>query len=256
MQIKLATMQSHEQAHLLTAMENSLAMIQFQPEGTITWINSIFSKTIGYTPEELINNHHEQLCQKEFTLSDSYEEFWTRLRSGERFQDKIKRVKKDGKIIILEATYIPVKDEIGVVTSIIKIATDITYRENAVNDITTNIVNEANTVLSIAQRGHDKASEIIELTGELIEQSNKNSEILNNLQKSSNEIEGIVNTISEISIRTDILALNAAIEAARAGNEGQGFAVIADEIRTLANNSKRSIQDVEELVYSNKKRSF
>ena len=68
------------------------------------------------------------------------------------------------------------------------------------------------------------------------------------LAESSQEISKIVSVISQIATRTNNLALNASIEAARAGDAGRGFAVIADEVRQLADRSSKSLRDIEKIV--------
>ncbi|SET29919.1 Methyl-accepting chemotaxis protein [Natronincola peptidivorans] len=79
---------------------------------------------------------------------------------------------------------------------------------------------------------------------------NETTELMTKLDQHSNEINSIVETITAISKQTNLLALNASIEAARAGEHGQGFRVVAEEVRTLAEESSKSADEISKLLGS------
>lgn len=229
---------------VLAAIESSLAMIEFDIHGNVLKANGNFSRTMEYQDWEMSNLVHSQFCTNEYVNSKEYEELWKELRNGRTFQEKIQRITKYGRIIWLEATYAPVRDENGVVRAVVKIATDITERENNTIEVADELEHMASELLNRAEQGIKKSEEVALSTQMIVAESKENLEVLESLKKQATFIGDIVKTIRDIASQTNLLALNAAIEAARAGEHGRSFNVVATEVRKLANRVQNSIQEV------------
>ena len=119
---------------------------------------------------------------------------------------------------------------------------------NSVTNKTNNMGITADRTIDVVEQGKlivqelsDKSNVTVQLTKELVED-------INAVQESTEEIKGFADVINSIARQTNLLSLNASIEAVRAGERGKGFSVIADEIRTLANQSSDSARKINELL--------
>ncbi len=99
-----------------------------------------------------------------------------------------------------------------------------------------------------ARNGRKVVSETIELMNALAIDIDGASEVIHELEQDSGEIGSVLDVIRNIAEQTNLLALNAAIEAARAGEQGRGFAVVADEVRVLAGRTQQSTQEIQNTI--------
>jgi len=99
-----------------------------------------------------------------------------------------------------------------------------------------------------ATNGAEVVKNVVAVMGQIAEKVQESARTVGNLRVRSNQIGAIIDVIEDIADQTNLLALNAAIEAARAGEQGRGFAVVADEVRTLAVRTTRSTKEIGEMI--------
>ncbi|MDQ0422982.1 methyl-accepting chemotaxis protein [Peteryoungia aggregata LMG 23059] len=119
----------------LNAISRAQATIEFTPEGQILTANQNFLSAVGYKLEEVVGKHHSMFCDGEYVRSAEYQAFWKDLRAGEFKSSEFTRIRKDGRKIVMQASYNPIFDEDGRVFKVVKFAIDVTGRVQAVDAI-------------------------------------------------------------------------------------------------------------------------
>lgn len=161
----------------LAALDRSQAIIEFKPDGTILTANENFLNAVGYSLNEIQNQHHRMFVDPEEANSAEYTQFWNSLAAGEFQSQEFKRVNKSGQEIWIQASYNPLFDKDGKVYKVVKFASDITAQKLK------NFDNEG----QVAAISRSQAVIQFEVDGTII---TANENFLNAVGYSLNEIKG------------------------------------------------------------------
>lgn len=266
----------------IKAINQSQCVIEFKLDGTVIKANQNFLDFMGFSTDELEGVHHSRFCSPDYAASPEYKAFWAKLGEGVFQSGEFQRFTASGEEVWLQASYNPVFDLDGRPLKVVKVATDMTaiakrrrQRENIQHDIHTGLqtvsaaviqssgqaqaaVTDANqaatNVQSVAAGAEElaasfaeisrSAAEALSISREAVVESERTSGIMSGLSQSTAAIGRVVELINQIADQTNLLALNATIEASRAGEAGKGFAVVANEVKGLAAQTSKAIEDI------------
>lgn len=271
----------------VNAMMRSQAVIQFNLDGTVITANQNFLDALGYRLGEIQGKHHSLFVAPEERDSAGYRALWTGLNKGEFQAGQFKRIGKDGRQVWIEASYNPIFDLNGKPFKVVKFATDLSRRKSAnaalakefeatVKVLVDLVSQSANQLQSTAQTlaegakatssrsasGAQATEEVYASIGEISRQLaaatavvaegvttvDNSQTLINSLATDTAKIGAVSGLIADIAEQTNLLALNATIEAARAGEAGKGFAVVASEVKNLAGQTAKATGEISKQI--------
>ena len=243
-----------ETTRLLTTIDRTQAVIQFKPDGTIIEANDNFLGAMGYSLEEVSGQHHSIFVDSEYRDSEEYQDFWSDLAAGNDRAGQFPRISKSGATIWIQAMYAPVFDENGRVDRVVKLATDVTKRREAVAGIAAALVQLSDGDLGhrVAQSG---VAEIDEIGLAFNQASEQLGAALRTILDVSSAVETVVKAVDassdELSARTTNQA--ATLEETAAALEEltvtvKSSAAGAAEAETMASDTKLTAERSEAVV--------
>ena len=245
---------SREHENLISALQRSTAVIEFNLNGEVLTANQRFLDSMGYSLTQIQGKHHRIFCDASEANSPQYQRFWEQLRRGEFATGRFRRLDSHGREVWLEASYNPITDAHDNLYKVVKFATVITdqvNREAAIAEAASIAFETSKGTDDSAKNGASVVQQMLDTMRELSSRMQEAAQGIEALDKQSQLIGAIVKNISSIADQTNLLALNAAIEAARAGEQGRGFAMVADEVRQLASRTSSATEEITQVVGQN-----
>jgi len=228
----------------ISAISKVMGVIEFDLKGNITNVNPNFAAVTGYSPQEIVGNHHSMFVESGYKNSQEYKQFWEKLARGEPDNGQYQRVGKGGKVVCLQASYNPILDAEGNAFKVVKYATDITAKVNEAKAME-NAVHETGEVVGFVQNGdltqristHDKNGEIKQLCEGVNSIIDTMTDILASIKIAGETINTAAN---EISVGNNDLSQRTEEQASSLEETSASMEEISSTVKQNAANAKQA----------------
>lgn len=205
-----AALQAADSRGKMEAVSRVQAMIEFTPDGKILTANDNFLRAVSYDLDDIRGRHHSMFVEPSYARSPDYAAFWKKLQAGEFVAAEYRRIGKNGKIVWLQASYNPIFDHKGRVIKVVKFATDVTSRVEAIDAIAEGLNKLASNTLNY------RLTKAVDPTYEKLRVDFNTA--IENLDKTITAISASVSTVgngaSEIATASNDLARRTEVQAA------------------------------------------
>jgi PAS domain S-box-containing protein len=254
----------------MAAISRVQGIIEFTPQGHVVSANDNFLNILGYRTEEVQGRHHSLFVTSDYAASPAYTKFWQDLNAGIFQAQEFTRIGKGGKVVVINASYNPIRDVNGKVTKVVKFATDVTERINAVTMIGDGLTKLANgdltcqierpfaadfeslrhnfndalkqlstTLLAVSQSTQEIDTGTMEISRSAQDLSKRTEQQAASLEETAAALDEITTNVTHSSQRAD-----EAMSAAATANSGavKSARVVADAVSAMARIESSSAQ--------------
>lgn len=228
---------------IVNAIDNSYAFIEFDTKGNIITANDNFLHVLEYSLSDIQNKHHRMFCDPNFVSSTDYVMFWEDLAHGIVKKGQFMRITRSGKKVWIQAVYSPVKDEMGRIIKVVKIATDITAQKESELE-TKQAAHEVSRVISAMAEGDLTQRYAIESSGPLKVMGQSLNDTIETLNQLIGTVvvnaENIVAASSQIAASATELSVGATNQAGSVEEISSSMEEMTANIQQNSSNSKQT----------------